>query len=95
LRFIFIYFYIIVIGFPSSTTGSNLFGNQQNANTGLFGTSGTSAFGSNKPAFGGFGTSAGTGLFGQQQQQQQTQATPSLFGQTAGTTSTGIFGSGG
>ncbi|PNF16103.1 Nuclear pore complex protein Nup98-Nup96 [Cryptotermes secundus] len=82
-------------GFPSSTTGSNLFGSQPNANTSLFGTSGTSAFGANKPAFGGFGTSTGSGLFGQQQQQQQTQATPSLFGQSAGTTSTGIFGSGG
>jgi hypothetical protein len=70
-----------------------LFGNQQNANTSLFGTSGTSAFGQNKPAFGGFGTSAGTGLFGQQQ--QPTQATPSLFGQTASTAGTGIFGSGG
>jgi hypothetical protein len=85
--------YIIFIGFPSSTAGSNLFGSQPNANTSLFGTSG-SAFGANKPAFGGFGTSTGTGLFGQQQQ-QQTQPTPSLFGQTAGTTSTGIFGSGG
>jgi nuclear pore complex protein Nup98-Nup96 len=72
-----------------------LFGSQQNANTGLFGASGTSAFGANKPAFGGFGTSTGTGLFGQQQPQQQTQTAPSLFGQTAGTTSTGIFGSGG
>lgn len=72
-----------------------MFGSQQNANTGLFGASGTSAFGANKPAFGGFGTSTGTGLFGQQQPQQQTQTAPSLFGQTAGTTSTGIFGSGG
>ncbi|XP_069679986.1 nuclear pore complex protein Nup98-Nup96 isoform X2 [Periplaneta americana] len=82
-------------GFPSSTTSSNLFGSQPNANTGLFGASGTSAFGQNKQPFGGFGSSTGTGLFGQQQTQQQTQATPSLFGQTAGTTSTGIFGSGG
>jgi len=80
-------------GFPSSTAGSNLFGNQQNANTSLFGTSGTSAFGQNKPTFGGFGTSSGTGLFGQQQ--TQTQATPSLFGQTSSTAGTGIFGSGG
>jgi nuclear pore complex protein Nup98-Nup96 len=84
--------YILVIGFPPSTTGSNLFGSQQNANTGLFGTSGTSAFGANKPAFGGLGTSTGTGLFGQQ---QKTQATTSLFGRSAGTTGTGIFGSGG
>jgi hypothetical protein len=85
--------YIIFIGFPSSTTGGNLFGSQPNANTSLFGTSG-SAFGANKPAFGGFGTATGTGLFGQQQQPQP-QATQSLFGQTAGTTSTGIFGSAG
>lgn len=70
-----------------------MFGNQQNANTSLFGTSGTSAFGQNKPTFGGFGTSSGTGLFGQQQ--TQTQATPSLFGQTSSTAGTGIFGSGG
>ena len=70
-----------------------MFGNQQNANTSLFGTSGTSAFGQNKAAFGGFGTSAGTGLFGQQQ--PQTQATPSLFGQPASSAGTGIFGTGG
>lgn len=90
----YVYQYLIIfVGFPSSTAGSNLFGNQQNANTSLFGTSGTSAFGQNKPTFGGFGTSSGTGLFGQQQ--AQTQATPSLFGQTSGTAGTGIFGSGG
>ena len=92
-------FYIVIncfTGFPSSTTGSNLFGNQQNANTGLFGSSGTSAFGgTNKPAFGGFGSSTGTGLFGQQQQTQAVQPTPSLFGQSAGTATTGMFGSGG
>lgn len=86
---------VIFAGFPSSTTGSNLFGSQQNANASLFGANVTSAFGANKPAFGGFGTSTGTGLFGQQQQQQQTQAAPSLFGQSTGATNTGIFGSGG
>ena len=82
--------------FPASTTGSNLFGNQQNANTGLFGNTGTSAFGgASKPAFGSFGSS--TGLFGQQQQTQPVQPAPSLFGQSSGTgnTGTGIFGAAG
>ena len=83
-------------GFPASTTGSNLFGNQQNANTGLFGSTGTSAFGgATKPAFGSFGSSTGTGLFGQQQQTQPVQPAPSLFGQSTGTGNTGIFGAAG
>ncbi|XP_063241725.1 nuclear pore complex protein Nup98-Nup96 isoform X2 [Bacillus rossius redtenbacheri] len=83
-------------GFGSNTSGG-LFGAQPNANTGgLFSNTGSSAFGQSKPAFGGFGSSIGTGLFGQTQQTQaQTPGTTSLFGQSSGTTSTGLFGSGG
>ncbi|XP_066999571.1 nuclear pore complex protein Nup98-Nup96 [Anabrus simplex] len=78
-------------GFGTNTTSTNLFGNQQNANTSLFGGTTTSAFGANKPTFGGFG-SPSTSLFGQQ---QQPQATTSLFGQPSGTSTSGIFGSSG
>ncbi|XP_063987774.1 nuclear pore complex protein Nup98-Nup96 [Diachasmimorpha longicaudata] len=96
-------------GFGTSTANTSLFGTQQNANTSIFGTGGTtSAFGqTQKPAGFGFGTSTGTSLFGQPQQPVQ-QATPfvqmnntantSLFGNPggfrAGTTTTGITGTG-
>lgn len=75
-----------------SSTSTGLFGTQQNAtpSTGIFGSS-TSAFGQAKPAFG-FGTQQpSTGLFGQQPQPTQTQQ-PSLFGQPAAQTNTGLFG---
>ncbi|XP_015116191.1 nuclear pore complex protein Nup98-Nup96 [Diachasma alloeum] len=96
-------------GFGTSTANTSLFGTQQNANTSIFGTGGTtSAFGqTQKPAGFGFGASTGTSLFGQTQQPVQ-QTTPfgqmnntantSLFGNPggfrAGTTSTGITGTG-
>ncbi|XP_033343033.1 nuclear pore complex protein Nup98-96 isoform X1 [Megalopta genalis] len=79
-------------GFGTTNTNTNLFGNQQNASTSLFGaTTGTSAFGqSNKPGGFSFGASTGTNLFGQPQQTTQ-QTTP--FGQTNSTGNTNLFGS--
>lgn len=83
---------MIISGFTAtSNAGQNLFGTQQNANTGsMFGAT-TTPFGQNKPAFGGFGTTnQSTGLFGQQVAPiQQNQP---LFGQPQGQQSTGLFG---
>ncbi|KZC05431.1 Nuclear pore complex protein Nup98-Nup96 [Dufourea novaeangliae] len=78
-------------GFGTTNTNTNLFGNQQNPGTSLFGTNtATSAFGqSNKPAGFSFGTTSGTNLFGQPQQTTQ-QTTP--FGQTNATGNTNLFG---
>ncbi|XP_076648860.1 nuclear pore complex protein Nup98-96 isoform X2 [Halictus rubicundus] len=78
-------------GFGTTNTNTNLFGNQQNASTSLFGANtATSAFGqSNKPGGFSFGASSGTNLFGQPQQTAQ-QTTP--FGQTNNAGNTNLFG---
>lgn len=79
-------------GFGATQQATPLFGQQQNANTNLFGATNTSnAFGqANKPAAFAFGQNSGTSLFGQPQQPAAQQAP--AFGQTATAGSSGMFG---
>lgn len=79
-------------GFGATQQAAPLFGQQQNANTNLFGATNTgNAFGqANKPAAFAFGQTSGTSLFGQPQQPAAQQAAP--FGQTAAAGTTGMFG---
>ncbi|XP_058793948.1 nuclear pore complex protein Nup98-Nup96 [Phymastichus coffea] len=77
-------------GFGTTAPAQTMFGQQQNANTNIFGTTNTStAFGQqSKLVSFGFGQNTGSSLFGQPQ--QPAQATP--FGQTTNTASTALFG---
>jgi len=88
-----------LFGGSSSTTGTGLFGgqqNQQNTGSGLFGGTSSSGLFGNKPAttnpFGSLGSgTSGSGLFGNNQQQQA--GSGSGFGQSTQQSSGGLFGS--